>query len=552
MLCEQLTAEAQALVALPEANLVRQDDPRFAKLMAAIDPEARTARELGLQLIGRSRDPSAPAETTSQLRQLREMVEGMPCLTVEAELTQIFAVHAPARNREILVGYYGWADGRQHTLNEIGERFGITRERIRQVCAKLTRKHKRPASILAPAMDRALALIEQRLPCPAARLEAEMAECGLTAVGLQLENLATGAELLGRPVTFGVVTVDGGRLAVRSNQIDVTLAIVDQAKKEAFFHGLSTVRRIERLVAKRFPGRVNSKIVAETLRLIDGLCWLEREGVWFRIASISKHGLPKTIDKVLAVAGQVTVAELRRAMSRNRRLWREAPPESVLLEFCRQMPGVHVDNGRIVSEVPRDWRTALTGIEAKLVEVLKTHGPVMERGALEDLCVAAGMNRFSFHAFVSWSPVIAQFGHSVYGLLGTRVSKRKVEALTAARRAERSTHRVLDEHGQTEDGKVWLSYRLSKAASTYAVITVPAALKKVVQGRFTLLSPEGTKIGTLATKDGRAWGLGAFLRHRGARIGDHITVTLDMTNRTATVSWSENPQHLSTATDQPS
>ena len=26
---------------------------------------------------------------------------------------------------------------------------------------------------------------------------------------------------------------------------------------------------------------------------------------------------------------------------------------------------------------------------------------------MEDLCVADGMNRFSFHAFVSWSPVIA-------------------------------------------------------------------------------------------------------------------------------------------------
>ena len=62
-------------------------------------------------------------------------------------------------------------------------------------------------------------------------------------------------------------------------------------------------------------------------------------------------------------------------------------------------------------------------MEAKLVSVLKAHGPVMERGAMEDLCVGDGMNRFSFHAFVSWSPVIAQFGHSVYGLLGSEVGR---------------------------------------------------------------------------------------------------------------------------------
>jgi hypothetical protein len=166
----------------------------------------------------------------------------------------------------------------------------------------------------------------------------------------------------------------------------------------------------------------------------------------------------------------------------------------------------------------------------------------MERGAMEDLCVAGGMNRFSFHAFVSWSPVIAQYGNSVYGLLGTEPPRDQVEKLLAKRRAHRAHHRVLDRHGWTDDGKVWLSYRLSKAASTYAVITVPAALKKVVRGRFRFVAPDGCSIGTLATKDGRAWGLGAFLRKHGAQIGDRIVLTLDLNERTAAVTWDKTPE----------
>jgi hypothetical protein len=237
----------------------------------------------------------------------------------------------------------------------------------------------------------------------------------------------------------------------------------------------------------------------------------------------------------------VTAGELRAAMARNRRLWRTPPPDHVLLEFCRHVPGVRIEGERIVAEEPRDWHTALTGVELKLVSVLKEHGPIMERGDMEDICVADGMNRFSFHAFVSWSPVIIQLGHSVYGLLGTQVAKRKLEALAKARRATRLTRRVLAGHGWTEDGKVWLSYRLSKAASTYAVITIPAALKSHVSGRFSLLGPDGQPIGTLATRDGRAWGLGAFLRHRGARIDDQIVLTLDLTARTAIVAWGEPP-----------
>jgi hypothetical protein len=326
---------------------------------------------------------------------------------------------------------------------------------------------------------------------------------------------------------------------VLSDQVNAVLAAVDLARKEVYFHGLAMVEGIDRAISVRFGNRAGSKLVRQALMLMDGFRWLDESTGWFRLQPLHRHGLPKAIDKVLAVADSVTASQLRTALARNHRLWKEPPPEKVLLEFCRQMDQVRVEGDRIRSDPPRDWKKSLTGVEAKLVQVLLDHGPVMERGAMEDLCVADGMNRFSFHAFVSWSPVIAQFAHSVYGLLGTKVSPKQVKELLAQRRATHANHRVLDRHGITEDGKIWLRYRLSKAASTYAVITVPAALKKVIRGRFQLIDLDGREIGTLATKDGRAWGLGAFLRKHDAHTGDHIVLTLDLQERTAVVTWDE-------------
>ena len=512
-LAATLTAEARRLAASPVAAMVRREDPRFAALIHAVDVEARTAKELAERLMVRAADPPDVPYVVEQVRQLIGRIEGMADLTLEAELIQVFGATAFERNRQILVGYYGWEDGRQHTLTEIGARFGITRERIRQICTKLTKKHKQIKTILAPVMDRALAWIDGRLPCSIAELEDELASQGLTAIRMPLENVATGAKLLERQPSFKIVRVDagspeGGKLAVRPDQVAAVMAIVDLAKKEIYFHGLATVEQIDHAISRKFPGSAGSKLVSQTLRLIDGFAWLDEASGWFRLTPIAKHGLPKAIDKILAVAGEVTAAQLRTAMSRNRRLWKEPPPKNVLLEFCRQTPGVRVEGERIIADPPRDWRESLTGVEAELVDMLARHGPVMERSTMEELCVAGGMNRFSFHAFVSWSPVIAQYGHSVYGLLGAKVSQRDIDKLAATRRAKRLSHRVLDDHGWTEDGKVWLAYRLSRAASTYAVITVPAALKKVVQGRFKLLGTDGRQIGTLATKDGRAWGLG--------------------------------------------
>ncbi len=434
-------------------------------------------------------------------------------------------------------------------LTEIGTHYGITRERVRQVCAKLI---KRPGDtkFTAPLMDRALALIVERLPCPAAHIEAELVKKGLTAIGMSIETVAIGARLLGRPIHFKTVCVQSGkraarnketdgRLIVRPDQAGVAAATVDLVKKEIYFHGVTTLAQVERMIAIRFGDVADAGLIRQILLMIDGFRWLDESSGWFRLQPIHRHGLPKSIDKVLAVAGSVTVGQLHAALSRNRRLWKEPPPKNVLLEYCRQMPKVRVEGDRIISDPPRDWKKSLTGVEAKLVGVLKAHGPVMERGAMEDICVADGMNRFSFHAFVSWSPVITQFSHSVYGLLGAEVAEGQVKRLLAERRAARANYRVLDRHGLTDDGRVWLSYRLSKAASTYAVITVPAALKKVVRGRFQFVDADGNAIGTLATKDGRAWGLGSFLRKQGARIGDHIVLTLDLKQRTAVVTWDE-------------
>jgi len=534
-LSAELTASARRLAELPEAKAAHQRDPRFAELIREVDAEAETAADLARRLLARTADPLDPSYAAEQVRQLHKRIRAMSDLTLEEELIEIFASTRHERNRQILIGYYGWGDGQQHTLTEIGVRFGITRERVRQVCAKATRKPKGVRRLATPVTDRILKLIARRIPCSADALEAELVERGLTRVAMSIESVAAGAKLLDRSVAFKVVKLEGKRLIVHPAQMDAAVTIVDLAKKDLYFHGLATIAKIQQLAAERHPA-ATAELVEQVLQLIDGFAWLDRRTGWFWIRSIAKHGLPKAVDKILSVAGAVSVSQMREAMSRNRRLWKDPPPAKVLLEFCRQSDGIRVEGRRIVAESPRDWQDSLTGVELELAKVLREHGPVMERSEMEDLCIAAGMNRFSFHAFVSWSPIIQQFGHSVYGLLGTKAPKRAIDRLLDRRRVERKPHRVLDDHGRTPDGKVWLTYRLSKAASTYAVITVPAALKKVVHGRFDLIDPDGRTIGTLATKDGRAWGLGAYLRQQGAAVGDLIRLTLDLKRRTAMVS----------------
>jgi RNA polymerase sigma factor (sigma-70 family) len=62
----------------------------------------------------------------------------------QGEIGQVLAA-LDARERAVLMWRFGMMDGQEHTLEEIGEHFGLTRERIRQIEKKTLTKLRHPA-----------------------------------------------------------------------------------------------------------------------------------------------------------------------------------------------------------------------------------------------------------------------------------------------------------------------------------------------------------------------------------------------------------------------
>ncbi|MCL4190128.1 MAG: hypothetical protein KJZ87_00175, partial [Thermoguttaceae bacterium] len=162
------------------------------------------------------------------------------------------------------------------------------------------------------------------------------------------------------------------------------------------------------------------------------------------------------------------------------------------------------------------------------------HGPVLERSAFEEHCIRQGMNRFSFNAIIMCSPIIAQYGRSVYGLLGAKIDRRTIDSLTS-RRPAGGPAKVLYDFGETDAGQAYLIYRLSKAAISGGVVTVPAAMKERLEGRFSIRTADGADCGTLVAKSGCAWGLGPVLRSQQAKPGGYLVILFDLSDHEALV-----------------
>ncbi len=63
---------------------------------------------------------------------------------LRSEIAEVLSSMLP-REAEVLALRYGLADGQVHTLEEVGDRFGVTRERIRQIETKALRRLRHPS-----------------------------------------------------------------------------------------------------------------------------------------------------------------------------------------------------------------------------------------------------------------------------------------------------------------------------------------------------------------------------------------------------------------------
>jgi Sigma-70, region 4/Bacterial RNA polymerase, alpha chain C terminal domain len=436
------------------------------------------------------------------------------------------------RNTRIVLEYLGLDGCGGATLQEIGERYGLTRERVRQICDRATHWLKRLSSV-PTLLQRTLDFVSRHLPAEAGILEAQLQRERLTRTSFRLEGLANAMELLHRTLPFEIHEIDGRRMAVHPERVRIVRRTIGIARKVIARFGVATVADVAARITELMSCTTSAEFVTGVLEGRQGFEWLEREAGWFWISSLTKNRVLSRIRKILSVAEALDVGELRSGIARHYSMNGYAPPRRVLLELCGRLSYCQIEGSFVRAKPGVDWQTALRGTELAMAKILKEHGSIMQRAKFEELCLAAGMKRGTFYAYLEYSPVIERYASGVYGLRGASVSPGRVESLIPHN--ERQTTVRLD-HGWTKGRQIWIGYRLSEAMVRNGAFSVPSSLKKFLQGKFTLRAAGGGVMGTLSVRENSGWGLGPFYRRRGGEPGDTLLIVFDVNRQEAEIS----------------
>ena len=125
------------------------------------------------------------------------------------------------------------------------------------------------------------------------------------------------------------------------------------------------------------------------------------------------------MKKILSVANPIDILELWAGIGRDFRMKGFSPPKRVLLEFCRQAPGLQVNDETVHAEPGVHSDDVLGQTEIDIVHMLSEHGGTMATSEFKSVCLGMGVNRSTFYQNLVRSPIISRYGDHLYGLIGS-------------------------------------------------------------------------------------------------------------------------------------
>lgn len=344
--------------------------------------------------------------------------------SLEEELSSLVLIMKKPRDRKIIISYLGWDGKGKKRLQAVADKFGLTRERIRQIGNRFERRHKKKGERkLAdmPLLQRALSLVKDNIPALASELESRLAESRISKSDFRIEGILTAAQIMGQEITYRVEKlrkIKMQRIVIPAEYSSHVLPIMRMGKKEIKFRGVGSVSDIaRRFYGASFLGDAR-RFIAVVLSSLEYFQWLDRQGEWFWFSIARKNHLIKKIKKVLAVVDTITLADLHDAIKRSARVRGVVPPPDVLLEFCRQNEWCRVEGEMIIADPEENFEGYLSGGERELQEIFAKHGPMIAMSEIKRICTERGKGFLTTEQYLLDSPIFKTYGPDLFGLIG--------------------------------------------------------------------------------------------------------------------------------------
>ncbi|MFT3878557.1 MAG: DNA-directed RNA polymerase subunit alpha C-terminal domain-containing protein [Gemmatales bacterium] len=504
--------------------IVLLDMLRFLSNSTTKIGEELTLSDFCRGIIDRKSDGWFPERLANRLHDVRALGLKFLSITLETELFELITSVYDERP-EVIQKHLGWDGNGPQSLESVGKPEGLSRERVRQLVDKVTSEIRNANSWL-PKLSQSLDLCVESSPLPLWKMSELLFQSDLSSVQFHPGGLLAASQILGSSSYLSISRIGHSDWIFHKQQEGLVKRALEITKKAMSERNACSLAYLKaELDAEGFT---QQEKIEEWLTFLPSFSWLDSDKEWF-VLDTEWSTLRTMLWKVLAVAPEIQVGELRGGLTRHHRL-QAVPPSSILLQVCKHL-GLQVSGNTVSVTSHVNPKSVLSDVEHLFFELLSKENLLMPAYELEKLCLERDMNRSTFWAYLTYSPILARYATGVYGLRGAKVFPGQAERLVRTKNRPRS----LQDWGWKSHDTIWVAYSITESTMRSGVVTFPKGIHQFLSNdTLSLLAMDGKQVGTLVIKNGSAWGFKPYLTRQGIDLGDVMVLEIGR-NRTSQI-----------------
>jgi hypothetical protein len=316
------------------------------------------------------------------------------------------------RLKSMTANYYGLDGEGEHTLEEVGQHFGVKRQRVKQVIDKCRPDPKRGSTVV---LRKALECVVSSAPIRREKAETALFAAGFVKRPFRLSGLLQAAKLAGIAVPFEILAGTSDSLVIDTATRPSVKALLAGASKRLRRDGGANVRELTEAQSLSLPWAVT------ILECQEGFQWLDRSAHLFCIGDNSEAPLVRRVRDILSVAVAPLSGEcILEAAKRDFRMRATLATADLVRGVCRRLACAREVDGGFEWDPGQPREDPGDTVDMALVKIIRAHGDVAHHSVMKTEFLRQGGLPSSFGSVLTKSIFLVHHSPEVYGIIGSK------------------------------------------------------------------------------------------------------------------------------------
>jgi len=476
-------------------------------------------------------------ESIAQIKKLKSQIDRKSLEEVLMEIIKLSMKYSDQIRLNAIAGRFGWSGDKPKSLEECGNKLGITRERMRQIQKSFLKKIPNH-EIYFPQLDKAIELLERNCPIECTEAVKLLNEAGITKIEFNIHGILEAINVYRRESSLRISDLGDQEYLTDKPENKLLQFIKNTSRKLSGHSGVSNVYQVLD-VADDYKFATSEDECKKILVSLKEIEFLNDDWFWNKDIKDHRNRLYNTSRKILSVISPQKIFDIREGIRRayNKRSLSSTsfkrliiPPIAVLTEFFQRHPEFRVEGEYVYFNDILNYKQELGDVECVLVEAVRsTPLGVIDRESLAKYCISRGMNDSTFTVMTTYSPILEHVETSIWKLRGSKIDSASIHAVRIISKLKPRNKRVLD-FGWNNDGKLWIAVRVPLLTSNF-VIGSPGSIRRLLSGQTYIAfdKDDMKQCGNIIFDErGTSYGYGVFARKIGLDLNDILLAEFDL------------------------